>query len=345
VVFAGLNRLTEPKKEYRHVVSIIIAARNEENRILPCLHSLENIDYPMDQYEIIFVDDNSEDKTADLIDSYVTKNSNWKLVRLDKKSKLLRGKKNALMHGIKQAKGDLIFTTDADCIIPAGWLKKTVNYFSPDISMVLGYSPILASPKILYRLLQFDNLFSAIAAAAPAKLGYPFASVGRNLAYRKDAYHDVGGFLALKKFRSGDDIHLTSKFRYNNGGKIDFCAEREAFIHTQIPDSLKEIFQQQIRKNSKTFQLSTASIVLMSVIFMYYLLLVCLPVLLPSWISTWFAFLLIKFFLEFLPLSKAAIIFDQKDLIPFLPIMQVIYPFIIIFFSVIGTFQFYQWKK
>ena len=345
LVYIGLSKLAKPEKKYTLPVSIVIAARNEENRILPGLQSLSNLDYPKEKYEIIFVDDDSEDNTAQIIESYCQQNPNWKLIRLQKKSEALRGKKNALLNGIKQAKGELIFTTDADCRVPPGWLRKMVNYFKPGVSMVLGYSPLVHSSKFYFRLLQFDNLFSVIVSAASTKLGYPFTSVGRNLAYRIDAYDDVGGFHSLSKYRSGDDIHLTSRFRYHNNGIIDFCADEEAYVPTLIPGTIKEIVQQQIRKNSKTFQLSVFSILMMLVIFIYYALLITLPIIASGWLLIWIFLLCIKLIIEFLTLIKAAHIFRMRDIIPFIPLMQLIYPVYLIFFSIIGSFQFYQWKK
>ena len=344
-VYAGLGRLKRPSENRFHSISIIVAARNEEKRILDCLESLEKLDYPREKYEIIFVDDSSEDNTADIINTFCQKNSNWRLIQLEKKSEWLKGKKNALLNGIAQASGEVIFTTDADCRVPPGWLRKMVNYFRSEVSMVLGYSPLIRSGKFYFKLLQFDNLFSSIASAAPTKLGYPFTSVGRNLAYRKDSYENMGGFQALKKFRSGDDVHLTGHFRYQKNGIIDFCADPDTFVQTQIPSSFREVVQQQIRKNSKTFQLSWLSIIFMLTIFFYYLLLIMIPMLLPSTLYLWGVLLFIKFALEYVTLLKAANIFKQRDLIPYIPLMQVLYPAYIIFFSIVGTFQFYQWKK
>jgi len=344
-VYFGLNRLKTNGEKQEFSISLVIAARDEEKRILPCLDSLEKLEYPEDKFEIIFVDDQSSDDTANIIRSYCSKHQNWKIICLEKKSTKLRGKKNALENGISQAKGEIIFTTDADCIVPPKWLKIISGYFRPGVSMVLGYSPLINSKKIYFRILQFDNLFSAIVSAATAKLGYPFTSVGRNLAYRKDAYENVGGFLSLKKFRSGDDIHLTGRFRYNNDGFIDYCAEEETFVKTHIPSTDVEVFQQQVRKNSKTFQLSGWSITMMLTIFFYYFLLVTIPIFIPSWLTVWIILLFAKFLMEFIPLKKAAKIFKQNNLIHFIPLMQIIYPFYIIIFSIIGTFQFYQWKK
>lgn len=344
-VYVGLNRLKTPGEKHVFSISIVVAARDEEKRIMPCLQSLEKLDYPDDKLEIIFVDDHSSDNTAEVIGAYCNKHQNWKVVCLDEKSLQLRGKKNALQNGISQAKGEIIFTTDADCIVPSNWLKIMSGYFKPGVTMVLGYSPLIYSKNFYFRLLQFDNLFSAIASAATAKLGYPFTSVGRNMAYRRDAYENVGGFLSLKKFRSGDDIHLTGRFRYNNDGFIDFCAEEETFVKTHIPSTDLEVFQQQIRKNSKTFQLSGWSIAVMLTILLYYFLLIAIPIILPSWLTMWFILLALKFLMEFISLKKAAKIFKQNNLIPIIPLMQIVYPFYIIIFSIIGTFQFYHWKK
>ena len=345
LITVGISRLTSSDPGDELSISIIVAARNEESRIKSCLESLTQLNYPKDKFEVIVVDDQSTDNTAKLIGSYSANHPNWHLISIEKKSRQLRGKKNALQKGISMAKGDIIFTTDADCIVPPNWLSIMSGYFKSGVSMVLGYSPLINSNKIYFRLLQFDNLFSGIVAAATAKLGYPFTSVGRNLAYRRDAYEDVGGFLSLKKFKSGDDIHLTGRFRHTNNGKIDYCAQPGSFVKTQIPSTLSEVIQQQIRKNSKTFQLSGGSIIAMIILFLYYGILFIFPFILPNWLFVWLLFIACKFILEFIPLRKATILFDQKDLMPFIPLMQLIYPLYIILFSIIGTFQFYQWKK
>jgi len=344
-VAIGLNRLHSAAYDYLPTISIVIAARNEEKRISACLESLERIDYPADKFEVIVVDDNSADQTAALVGAVCRKYTNWSLIRLHQKSDQLRGKKNALQNGIEKAEGELIFTTDADCRVPAGWLRAMVRYFAPDVSMVLGYSPLIKEKRSYYRLLQFDNLFSAIAAAAPTKLGYPFTSVGRNMAYRKTAYETAGGFLALKKFRSGDDIHLTKRFHHQNGGRIDYCADPETFVQTMMPSSRREVIQQQMRKNSKTFQLSLPNIIVMLALFLLYLLFFSLPLFLPGNLLLWLVVILIKLGAEYVILRKAARIFKQTDLIPFIPLMQIIYPLYIITFSLLGSFQLYQWKN
>ncbi len=344
-VYLGLRRLRSAQPSTAFSVSIVIAARNEEDSIDKCMQSIAELDYPEDRFEVVIVDDHSQDRTPEMIAAFCASRKNWKYILLQEKSQELRGKKNALLHGINHSVNELIFTTDADCAVPPRWLTDMVGYFQPEVSMVLGYSPLEKGKGFLYRMLQFDNLFSAIVSAAPTKLGYPFTSVGRNLAYRKQAYDDAGGFLALKKFRSGDDVHLTERFRYLNTGKINFCANPTTFVNTRLVRQKREILQQQIRKNSKALQTSKSSVLISLLIFLYYLLMIVFPIVWPAAMQLWIVLLGVKFFLEYIDLQRAARIFDQSDLIPFLPVMQIVYPFQIILFSLIGVFQLYRWKK
>lgn len=344
-VIIGLRRLKFSESGEIKKVSVVIAARNEAERIGPCLKSLEKLDYPPDKYEIIFVDDCSEDDTAKLIDSFCKDHQNRKLIRITELNGELHGKKNALLNGISHANGEIIFTTDADCVVPPRWIRKMVNYFKPGISMVLGYSPLEKGKGFFRKILEFDNLFSAIAASAPTKLGYPFTSVGRNLAYRKDAYENAGGFLALKQFRSGDDVHLTERFRLLDNGRIDFCADPDTFVLTRPPSTAKEIFHQQIRKNSKALKKTWSSVLFSVILFVFYMLLIFLPLILPEMLAVWALVMLFKFILEYADLSFAAKLFRQNGIIPYIPVMQVIFPFYIIFFSLLGIFQVYRWKR
>lgn len=345
LVVTGLLRLRRRNDTDWPAISVVISARNEENRILKNLAALEKLNYPFEKYEIIFIDDASVDDTAKLISGYVEKHDNWRLIRLKEKERTLPGKKTALKRGIDSARHDLIFTTDADCAPPPDWLRVMSAYFDKDTAMVIGHSPLVTGKGFFNRILAFDNLFSAIVGAAPAKLGFPHTSVGRNLAYRKNAYRAVGGYAALKQFKSGDDVHLTERFRKAKLGKIDYCAHPDTFVETYPPATAKEIFHQQIRKNSKTLKKSLPSVMISVALFAAYMLFLFLPLLDFSLLSLWIKILIFKFAAEFFALVFAARKFKKTTLIPWLPLMQLIYPLYIIFFSLLGVLQIYQWKK
>lgn len=345
LIFIGLRRLQFKNGGNEPFISVVIAARNEAGRISPTLDSLTRLDYPQDRYEIIFVDDASEDNTADLIQTYSDSYPNWYLIRLQQKSSELQGKKKALQEAIKISKGEFIFTTDADCIVPPGWLRNMSDYFDTDTVMVLGHSPLKTARGFVGKFLKFDNLFSAIVAAAPLKLGFPHTSVGRNLSYKKDSYKQAGGYTALKGFRSGDDVHLTELFRKKRLGKIDYCIHPDTFIYTIPPSTTKEIFHQQIRKNSKTLKKSFSTIIFSAIVFIAFLLFMFLPLIQSPLLLLWIKVMAIKMIVEFIALVQAALIFRKKELIPWFPLMQVIYPFYVILFSLLGALQIYEWKK
>jgi cellulose synthase/poly-beta-1,6-N-acetylglucosamine synthase-like glycosyltransferase len=326
-------------------ISVVIAARNEQNRIASCLQRLENLDYPAGLLEIILIDDNSRDSTAEIIQTYCARHSNWKLIRLAEEKPGLAGKRPALMQGLARARGEIIFTTDADCLVPRLWLRKMIRYFLPEVSMVLGYSPLQPESGFRDKIMRFDNLFSAIVIAAPAKLGYPFSGVGRNLAYNRNTYERTGGYRALKKFRSGDDMHLTELFRSRNSGRIEFSADPDTFVFTHAPSGLGELFHQQIRKNSKVLKASPGTVIFFILVFCYYVSVILLPICDPRYLTVWGIFVLLKILLEWICLNRAVRVFRQESLKGYIPVMQLLYPFFIIFFSLLGIFQKYNWKK
>lgn len=345
LIMLGLKRLKIKSTQNQPSISVLIAARNEASRIRPGLESLSRLNYPTERFEIIFVDDASSDATAQIISEYSNQFPNWKLIRIRKKSKEFPGKKNALNEALKAANGEIIFTTDADCQVPADWLKNMVSYFDAGTHMVLGHSPLKVQKGFAGIFLAFDNLFSAIVAAAPAKLGFAHTSVGRNLAYRRSEIDQMDGYRALKKFRSGDDVHLTERFRRKSKGKIDYCAHPATFVDTLPPSSPKEIFHQQIRKNSKVLKKSISTVLMSIIIFITYMMFMFLPLAVPKITGLWLVIIVIKTVMEFLALTQAAFIFGKKKLIPWFLIFQFIYPIYVIVFSLLGALQIYEWKK
>jgi cellulose synthase/poly-beta-1,6-N-acetylglucosamine synthase-like glycosyltransferase len=347
LVMIGLNRLRRFPADAGQTptVSVVIAARNEARRIRTCLQSLEQLEYPEDKYEVILVDDASTDETSTIIQSYAKRHRNWQLICLEKKDSALRGKKKALKSAIAVANGELIFTTDADCRVPPAWLKVMTAYFDEKTAMALGHSPLRTGGGFFNILLKFDNLFSAISSSAPTMMGFPISSVGRNMAYRKSAYEKVGGFDVLQRFKSGDDVHMTERFRQAGVGRITYCAHPESFVETLPHASFNEVMQQQIRKNSKTFTQSNAVILFSIVLFIACILFFLIPFIDSGLLGLWLWVIIVKFLLEFLALSLAVIVFRKKALWPWLPLIQIVYPFYILLFEFVGVLQIYQWKK
>lgn len=347
VLFAMLKPFkygTAKQEIYVPFVSVIIAARNEARRIVPSLENLSRIKYPPERYEIIFIDDRSEDTTADIIESFIKGRENCSLIRINKKSEHISGKKYALNKGIEQAKGEIILNTDADCIVPPDWIREMVKCFSGNVVMVLGYSLLIKRNDWLDKLLRFDNLFSGIMIAAPASLGLAMSSVGRNIAFRKEAYIKSGGYQALAKYKSGDDVHLTELFRKKVPGKIIFNVSKNSFTQTKTPDSLNEVLHQQLRKNSKLLKKSIPSIALTTYLFLFHVVLFIFPFIQNLSTELWFLMAGLKLGIEFTTLLVSVFKLNDPEIIPYIPLMQIFYPVYVIVLGIIGAFQKFRWK-
>jgi cellulose synthase/poly-beta-1,6-N-acetylglucosamine synthase-like glycosyltransferase len=121
-------------------ISIIIAARNEAKNIAACLNSIVEQSYPKHLFEILVVDDHSTDNTAEIILSY--QSQNVKLIALKNfiaATEINAYKKKAIEIAIQQSTGELIITTDADCIVPQNWLQTIAAFYQekkPDLMVM-----------------------------------------------------------------------------------------------------------------------------------------------------------------------------------------------------------------
>ncbi|RYG06951.1 MAG: glycosyltransferase, partial [Chitinophagaceae bacterium] len=124
----GWIKIKPYKKEAKApdtLVSVIIAARNEEDKIAETINDVLAQSYPEYLFELIVIDDHSTDRTAEIVKSY----DRVQLIQLNENKALNSYKKMAIQTAIGQAKGDLIITTDADCRMGREWLATVVNYY------------------------------------------------------------------------------------------------------------------------------------------------------------------------------------------------------------------------
>ena len=137
-------------------VSIIIPARNEENIILTCLESIIKQNYPSTLFEVIIVDDHSEDNTNSITQKFITQHTlhHISILTLDEK---IRGKKNALTQGINKAKGTLIITTDADCTRGTEWLSSIIQFYEAHSPMLIVSPVFLNHPNNFFQKMIFRN--------------------------------------------------------------------------------------------------------------------------------------------------------------------------------------------
>jgi cellulose synthase/poly-beta-1,6-N-acetylglucosamine synthase-like glycosyltransferase len=242
-------RFAQSKKVIHHV-SVVIAARDEEKNIEHCLQSLLNQTYPADSYEIIIVDDGSTDKTSSIVKSFSERFAHIHLLSLifDATKKVGR-KPIAIAKGIAQAKGEIILTTDADCIVPPKWIEIMVNHFEEGVVFVAGPVAEYDSNTFFAKMEQLEFLGLITTAAGLIGSGRPIICNGANLAYRKDAFIAIDGFSV--ESGSNDDESLMSKMVYRKIGKVVFAPEADAVVTTSSSNTLSTFFRQRIRWANK----------------------------------------------------------------------------------------------
>ncbi|MBI4418430.1 MAG: glycosyltransferase, partial [Ignavibacteriales bacterium] len=235
-------------------VSVIVAARNEEENIGRLLKSLTNQSY--DSYEVIIVDDRSEDKTTEIVLSYASLHKNVRLLRVSHVGDM-PPKKNALEAGIHESKSEILLFTDADCVPPAEWVAEFARVFTDGVGLVAGYSPYdmtlvqghiqTVRSRLAAAFLAFEELKTALWSAGSIGIGKAWLCTGRNLAYRKSVWLEAGGFESIKHSVSGDDDLFLQHVRRTTSREIRYLSTPAAVVPTLPPRSVRSFIAQRTR--------------------------------------------------------------------------------------------------
>ncbi|MCO6488708.1 MAG: glycosyltransferase [Phaeodactylibacter sp.] len=222
-------------------VSVIICARNEEKNLRRNLPYFLAQDYP--EYEVIVVNDNSFDKTFDVLLDFQKKSPILRLIDVKVDT---RGKKAALSKGIKAAKFEILLLSDADCR-PASpqWLNFMQAFIRDRAQIGLGYSPYFRGKGILNAFIRFETTYSAIQYLSFALMGLPYMGVGRNLCYRKSLFRGSGGFDSHAHIASGDDDLFINQVATRDNTRV--ILSPQAFVFSEPKSSWRGYYRQKSR--------------------------------------------------------------------------------------------------
>lgn len=212
--------------------TVIVAARNEEDKILRTMQSLDKIVYPEGKLEILMVDDQSEDATGRLIDNFIEDKSRFKKITTEKFHSKLIGKMRALTYALEQAKGEIILTTDADCEVKPEWVKTVCSYYSQEVGMVCGFTTQEAKNGFS-GMQAIDFIYLLTAGSGTVNLGIPISCIGNNMSYRKKVYDETGGYENLP-FSVTEDFILLNAVKKLRKYKILFPLDENSLV-TSVP--------------------------------------------------------------------------------------------------------------
>jgi cellulose synthase/poly-beta-1,6-N-acetylglucosamine synthase-like glycosyltransferase len=342
-------------------ISIIIPARNEEENIGCCLQSIIEQSYPAHLFEVLVVDDHSTDNTAAIIKSYASQNV--KLISLKdylSANEINSYKKKAIEISIQQSNGELIVTSDADCIFPKNWLTTIASFYESKRPAFIVMPVLISYGKKMIEVFQSLD-FMTLQGITGASVHKKFHSMcnGANLAYTKEAFIAVNGFKGIDNIASGDDMLLMHKIYNQFPNNIEYLKSREVIVTTNPVSTIQEFFNQRIRWASKADQFDDKRIFIVLII-VYFLNVMMMVLPIVALISnrsvsiiniqlTMFNFyasvLLIKTIFELFFLYPVAKFFNQTKLLWWFPIAQ---PFHIVYTVIagwLGKFGKYTWKE
>lgn len=339
-----LNRFIPDKPVQNNIfLSLIIAVRNEENILPELLSSLHRLKYPDLFYEVVFVDDHSEDNTYSILKKESELNTSFKTIHLGNNKS---GKKEAIKEGVFKAKGELCILTDADCRFNPEWLDHLSSFYiaSGKPSLIIGLVDYFPAKGVLNDLFRLEFLSLVITGAGLATNRIPVFCNGANLAVKRNDFIELAEL--NENHASGDDVFLLHALKKNNR-PIKVIKSVESLVETKPPEGIRDFLQQRIRWASKAKSYhDIPSLILAIIVFLSSLNLIIAT--LAGVYQNYFKFLFWGFLLKisadiilFISGSRFLKLFKILYLIPF---MELIYPFYILFTTLTGIKKPFTWK-
>jgi len=347
-VFWGFLSLKSKRKNSKKTnsFSIVIPARNEAKNIPHLLDSLLAQNYDKNLFEIIIIDDFSEDDTLSILEEY-EKKGNIQILKNQK-----TGKKAALQMAWQHSQNEYIIQIDADCSVKPQYLTSINTYLQENKCVKLLLAPVLLKYKLSHfwsaiQALEFSSLIVSTAGFAYYKNA--IMANGANLIYPKNILHQLDTKLE-NKTPSGDDMFLLQEVKNKWGGKaVHYLKSEEAVVYTHASQSLKDFWQQRIRWASKGKYLKDKlSLFIGAYVFLFNFSILTLFVL--SFFSAQAGVLLaliflLKFLSDFIVLLPFLHFHKSKKLLIYYPILSILYIFYVSFVGIAAPFSSYRWKN
>ena len=306
-----------PDYEPQVPLVVLIPARNEEASIATCLQSLQAQHYPDHLWSCIVVDDHSTDQTSAQVTNL--QDPRIKLITLSQED--AGGKKQALQLGINQSTEPIILTTDADCLLPADWLRSMAYHFEQKQAWLVSGNVVFSPDRNGFERFQALDLLGMMGLTmAGITSGMLHLGNGANLGFTREAFLAVGGYAGNVERASGDDVFLAQKIGARAPERMFYLANPALAVSTPPAPTWSAFVRQRVRWGNKTGQYSDKRLIAVAAL-VYFL---CLWIILSIPASLWFGSSLLlgacivwlgKTLVDYHYLSSLAKTFDRPDLL------------------------------
>ncbi len=352
--------------------SVLIPVRNEAQNIAALLNDLALQDLDTNNFEVLVLDDNSDDKTAEIVTNLVQKMP-YSLQLISVTAADSAHKKRAITLGVSKAKFEYIITTDGDCRVQKSWLSTFSNFIDykekrDEKAFFVAGAVRLNHKRDFFAALQASEFATLIGSGGAAlNFGFPFTCNGANMAYSKKVFEELGGYENQEKnntiqdgyqISSGDDEFLLHKFHKVYPKNIFFLKSDKAIVETEATQTWNQFYNQRKRWASKWNQhkkISHAAISMFVFLVQVFTLLMFVFMAFDIFTTDFYLinselrkYLYLTFFIkmsiEFLFLFSVLHFLRQLKAIFTLPFWWMFYSFYAIFFGIAAQKKGYNWK-
>lgn len=325
-------------------VTVIVAARNEADGIAKTIDSILANDYPSDKWELVVVNDHSTDSTVDIVNKYKS------VILVKGTDGEATGKKAAITAGVKIAAGEIILTTDADCIVGDQWIKTIVKAYDDTTKVTTAMVYFGDQEDMLPQFQQMDLLSTMGITYYGISTQKFYTANGANFSFRKSAFEEFRGYEGNLNYASGDDMFFIQKVASKEANSIKCILDKKGIVATEPMTSFTSFLEQRKRWATKSKAYQEKGIYYpMGLVFLLNLSILINIALIPFFQSiTLFIVLMqlmIKCIIDYLYLYNIASHFNAK----FTPldffVCSALYPFYMLYMGFAGFFlKTYRWK-
>jgi len=216
------QRISVPKQHFVPKISVLLAARDEEENIVRCLKSLSELEYP--DYEIIVGNDRSEDNTLAIINAFIATHKilNIKVVDIVGRFPKTMAKAAVLAELAHEAAGEIFFITDADIAVPKTWLRAMVPYYQDKNIGIVSGTTFISGKGFFGKLQSIDWLYFMCLVETFHRAGVNTTAIGNNMSVRASAYWQTGGYENIP-FSITEDYKIYQKITGLDWKAINVC--------------------------------------------------------------------------------------------------------------------------
>lgn len=317
--------------------SIVVPFRNEAESLPNLLKSIEKLRYPIENFGVILVDDESED-------GFRGASYGFRVLTVENERKSSSPKKDAIETAIQHSQFDWIITTDADCVVPENWLLDLNNYIqNTNKEMVCGPVFFKNNSGFLFDFQQIEMISLQAATIGSFDFNLAFMCNGANFAYSKKLYKQLNGFDGNNEIASGDDVFLLQKAVKDFPDEVGFLLKQDFQVTTNSAESWTELFQHRIRwaGKSKAYSSGFGKFVALTVFLANLAFIISLLLLLFGFFEM-IILLILKIIADVLLANQTARFYKIKMKNTLL--MAFVYPFFSSAVALYSLFGKYEWK-